>query len=103
MLFYPACREPSEKPVLAGPVNSVRWELLREGLEDREYFWLLEQRLRAAKAGSTAASAVAQAESALRSPHELARSLTDYEKDPAKLYAARAKLAEAIEALAPAR
>jgi hypothetical protein len=28
---------------LCGPVNSVRWEMLREGLEDYEYLWLLER------------------------------------------------------------
>jgi len=40
---------------------------------------------------------------ALSAANRELRSLTDYEKDPAKLYAARAKLAGAIEALATAR
>jgi hypothetical protein len=31
------------EPCLDGPVNSVRWENLRDGMEDYEYFWLLSQ------------------------------------------------------------
>jgi len=27
------------------PVNSLRWEIYRQGLEDYEYFWLLEQKI----------------------------------------------------------
>ncbi|GIX06662.1 MAG: hypothetical protein KatS3mg115_1065 [Candidatus Poribacteria bacterium] len=30
-----------EGPVLEGPVSSIRWEMLREGIEDYEYLWLL--------------------------------------------------------------
>jgi hypothetical protein len=28
------------------PVNSLRWEIFRQGLEDYEYFWLLEQNIK---------------------------------------------------------
>ena len=28
---------------LEGPINSIRMELLREGIEDYEYFWLLQE------------------------------------------------------------
>ena len=30
-------------PVIAGPIDSIRWEMNREGIEDREYCWLLKQ------------------------------------------------------------
>ncbi|MDW8382726.1 MAG: DUF6067 family protein [Verrucomicrobiota bacterium] len=43
VLLYPPVREPPTAPVVAGPIDSIRWELVREGLEDREYFWLLDQ------------------------------------------------------------
>ena len=106
ILLYPACREPSKTPVLSGPVVSMRWELLREGLEDREYFWTLRQELRklrprvAALKGKRQAAArfaILQAERALGAPDRLAASLTDYTKDPQDLFAERKRLAQAIE------
>ena len=41
-LVYPPSRKPAEKPLVAGPINSIRMEMIRDGLEDREYFRLLE-------------------------------------------------------------
>ena len=88
-LVYPPVREPSKTPVLAGPVNTIRLALLREGLEDREYFWVLRNRL-----GN-------KDHAALRLPDGLVRNLTDFESDPQKLYAARRTLARAIEQTPP--
>ncbi len=42
-------------PVLAGPVDSIRWEMLRDGIEDYEYFVML-QRLIAEKGASLTAA-----------------------------------------------
>jgi len=84
-LLYPPTREPAKGPVLDGPVNTIRLAMLREGLEDREYFWLLKQRL----GGKDHA--------ALHLPARLIRGLTHFESDPQKLLAARRELAEAIE------
>ena len=109
MLLYPACREPSDVPVLDGPVPSQRIEMLREGLEDREYFWLLKQaveKLEAAAAANATGdrleqcrNALAMAERAFDAPDRLAQSLTVYTKDPADLYEERDALADAIEAV----
>jgi hypothetical protein len=99
-MLYPACREPSKTPVLSGPVDSIRWEMLREGLEDREYFWLLREemkRLRTVRS-EAAAAALRQAEAALKTPDLLAESLTKYTRDPQPLDAAREQLAAAVEA-----
>jgi hypothetical protein len=106
MLLYPACRKPSETPVVSGPVVSIRWELLRDGLEDREYFWTLKQEmarleaLRAEKPGLSGRidKALKQANAALRLPDQLAESLVIYTKDPQDLLKARERLAQAIEA-----
>ena len=38
-----ATRQPTQTPCLDGPVNSLRWENLRDGMEDYEYFWLLQR------------------------------------------------------------
>lgn len=87
-LLYPPVRERSKTPVVAGPVNSIRLALLREGLEDREYFWVLRQRLDG------------RDHPALHLPDTLVRSLTEFEPDPRKLLAARQKVARAIEEIA---
>ncbi len=84
-LTYPPTREPSKTPVLDGPINTIRLAMLREGLEDREYFWLLRKNLGG------------KDHPALRLPDELVRDLTSFESDPRKLYAARRTVAEAIE------
>jgi len=34
-------------PVLDGPVDSIRWEMLRDGIEDYEYLTILERLLKA--------------------------------------------------------
>ncbi|MCX8035524.1 MAG: DUF6067 family protein [Candidatus Sumerlaeia bacterium] len=45
--LYPPNRDPmnDKSTYLTGPVNSIRWEMLREGIEDYEYFWLLRDLL----------------------------------------------------------
>jgi len=103
------CRQPSDAPVLDGPVPSQRIEMLREGLEDREYFWLLKQAVNDLEATPAASAtgerleqcrnALAMAERALDAPNRLAQSLTVYTKDPADLYRERDALADAIEAV----
>ena len=46
--------------------ESVRWEVLRDSMEDYEYFWLLQSRLKAAEQGGRARpAALAQARAAL--------------------------------------
>ena len=105
MLLYPPVKEPPDEPVLRGPINSVRWELLREGLEDREYFWLLKNLLNEAKKQQAAAreeslaDAIIKGKAALADAMSLVTSLTEFETEPAKLYAARLQVAEAIEEL----
>ena len=103
MMLYPACHEPSATPVLTGPVPSMRIEMLREGLEDREYFWLLREAVKkleaAADARKQSEDALTLAKQALASPDRLATSLTEYTKDPADLYRERDAVADAIEAI----
>jgi hypothetical protein len=42
LLLYPPTKTQPTSPQISGPVNSLRWELTREALEDGEYFWLLK-------------------------------------------------------------
>ncbi len=99
-LLYPPTRVRPDKPVIEPPVNSLRWELLREALEDREYFWLLkrfEERARMRLAPGSAA--LVEATAARNAALGLVTSARVYAMNPQQLYAARLRLAEAIEAL----
>lgn len=95
-LLYPPQKELPDKPVFDGPVTSIRFEMLREGLEDREYFWLLEQGIKRAREKGNEKLAK-KGEGALGMIDKLVTGLTDFEKDPQKLFEARNKMAETIE------
>ena len=97
--LYPplAAARPSKTPVLAGPVDSYRLEMLRDGLEDYEYFAMLK-RLLAART-DLAPAARARYEALLKVPAEVYASLTSFATDPAPMEAHRLKLARAIEEL----
>ena len=73
-------------PVVAGPVDSIRFEMLREGIEDYEYFAIL----RRADPSSRL----------LAVPRDVAASLRDYSRDPIGMETHRLRLGEAIERLA---
>jgi hypothetical protein len=74
---------PGNKVGIDGPVSSIRLEVLRDSLEDFDYLTLAERRL-----GETAMKGYIA---------RIARSLTDYERDPSRLEEVRRELAAAIE------
>jgi len=97
--LYPPNRDPNKDKTkyLCGPIDSIRWEILREGIEDYEYFVLLEKAAKGAtKNGRQLA---AEAGSLLRFSDALFTSGKDYTKDPKALFDHRRKIAEAIERL----
>ncbi len=55
------------KPILEPPVSSIRWEMLREGIEDYEYLFLLRDLLEKRRPGLDSA-AVQRFETSARSP-----------------------------------
>ncbi|MBP5672416.1 MAG: DUF4091 domain-containing protein [Victivallales bacterium] len=85
-------------PVLDDPVPSIRMEMLRDGLEDYEYFAMLK-RLLAAKGGQLPAAKRAEYESLLTVPQDVTRTMTEFTKDPAPYESHRLKLAAAIAEL----
>jgi len=100
VFLYPPTKTPPTSPLVAAPINSLRWEIFREGIEDREYFWLLNQcLLRREPVLGVNHPAVIQAKAAREAALGIALSRTYYESDPQKLYAARQAVAEAIETL----
>ncbi len=103
LLWYPPVRSLPTNPVVTPPINSLRWELIREGLEDREYFWLLRQAITNALVRiGPESEAVHSGIAALNSGLAIAVSLTNlagYSRDPIALYSRRRSIADAIELL----
>ena len=75
----------TDGPVISGPVDSIRFEMLREGIEDYEYFAMLRR--------LDPSSAIADV------PPEVSVSPTKYSTDPDGMESHRVKLAREIERL----
>lgn len=85
-------------PVIAKPVSSIRWEMLREGIEDFEMLWLLRDLLK--QKGSRLSSERRKAiEALLTVPPEITTDMTTFTKSPKPIYDHRSKVAQAIEEL----
>jgi len=91
--IYPPPVDPNaeHEPIISGPIASIRWEMLREGLEDFEYFHLLTQALKD--------KPDAAAQKLLEVPEEIVVDARDFSRDPLLMYEHRRKVAEAIERL----
>jgi hypothetical protein len=90
-LIYPGSevhRYTGQKDV-NGPVSSIRFELLREGIEDYEYLWMLKSLGDAAFADEAVRGMVA--------------TVGAFSRNPDQLYALRAKMADRIEQLSAKR
>ncbi len=85
------------------PYSSIRLEVIRDGVEDYEYLALLSDLV--AKAESLppdrrpAAALLDEAESLSHVPDAIARTMTDYTKQPQDLFERRDRVAEMIERL----
>lgn len=93
LLYYPG-----EK----GPVTSIRLEVTRDGIEDYEYFYILNKKVGELESKELDASGKAILEDAkklLTIDSSIVESMSDYEKDPERLYKRRMDVAEAIQGL----
>ncbi len=82
------------QPVLDDPVDSIRFEMLRDGIEDFEYMAMLDRLARAIPEPERAPYATL-----LVVPDAVSRDLTHFTKDPAPIEAHREAVARAIETL----
>ena len=85
-------------PVLDGPVDSIRWEMLRDGIEDYEYLAMLRRLLERHGAGLSTDER-RRLTALLDVPAAITSDLTTFTKDPAPIEEHRDKLARALEAL----
>lgn len=81
-----------------GPVPTIRLENIRDGIEDYEYFWVLQNEINRLKSipSPDAEKALKQAENALSIGEDLVASLSNFSKSPSALLAKRRQVAEAI-------
>jgi hypothetical protein len=83
------------QPILEGPVDSIRWEMLRDGIEDYEYLAILK-RLIQTKGDKLSAAQKAQYAALLEVPAEITENMITFTKDPAPLERHRDRVARAI-------
>jgi hypothetical protein len=84
---------------LSGPVSSIRWEMLREGLEDYEYFWLLSEAITKAEKAGKPAELMKKANTLLEVGPDIVTDKTHFTQDPQLLHLRRTAIAEMIESL----
>lgn len=101
--LYPPRRDPNtaKESCLDEPINSIRWENLRDGMEDYEYFWLLEREVKRVEGlkGEALKREIAEARQLLVVPEEVSRDTTHFTTDPRLMLAHRDKVARMIERL----
>ncbi len=86
------------EPVLQRPVSSIRWEMLREGVEDYEMLYLLRELLEK-QADNLPAQQAEKLRALLVVPESITTDMTTFSTDSAPIYAQRAAVALAIEQL----
>jgi len=99
--IYPPIDAMDGKKSLSGPVNSIRWEMLREGIEDYEYLWLLRDKVNKLKENDSTkmSPSLEEAEKLLEVPESITSSMTEFTKDPKPIYIQRENIARMIEEL----
>jgi hypothetical protein len=86
------------EPVLEGPIESIRWEMLRDGIEDYEYLAILSRLLKA-KEDKLTPQQRKKYTALLEVPESITKDMTTFTKDPAPIEARRDRIARAIAKL----
>ena len=99
--LYPPRRDPNtaQTPCLDAPINSVRWENLRDGMEDYEYFWFLQREVERVATLKGGTQLVQEARQPLRVPDEISKDLVHFTTDPRLMLQHRECIARMIERL----
>ena len=87
-----------DRTILDGPVDSIRFEMLRDGIEDYEYMAIL-RRLIEERADGLSKRQRKRYEALLEVPEKITAGVKTYTKDPAPIEKHRDRVARAIEKL----
>jgi hypothetical protein len=83
-----------------GLLCSLRWEQMRNGIQDYEYFWMLEDKIRTMKAGlSERLSMIDPSLRGVEIASQVVMTMSDYNKEPQALYAAKRQIIDELLAL----
>ncbi len=83
-----------------GPLNSLRWEIQRESLEDFEYLWLLTAKTAKLREQlGQKAHWLEPERTAMELARQVAPAITQWEREPARIMAVRSQVADEILAL----
>jgi hypothetical protein len=98
--LYPPRRDPNRQhpPAIEPPSPSIRWENLRDGVEDYEYFVILQKQIERLR-GKAPENLLKEAEKLLEVPEHISKDLTHFTTDPRPLLEHRRKIARMIERL----
>jgi len=98
-LYPPRSAATNDTPCLEPPVTSFRWENLRDGMQDYDYLWLLQQAVEKSRDSKTKADLVREAAKLLQVPAEISQDTRHFTTDPRLLLAHRDRVARMIERL----
>jgi len=74
-------------PKKDGLINSLRWEQMRNGIQDYEYFWMLEDKIRKIKFGlGTRLSIIVPSRRGKEIASQVVKTMDTYTKNPVTLY-----------------
>ena len=79
-------------------IDSIRWEMLRDGIEDYEYLAILKRLIEEKRANLSNADRQ-RFEALLEVPEAIAKDMTTFTTDPAPIEKRRQEVARAIEEL----
>jgi hypothetical protein len=85
-------------PAPGGLLDSLRWEQMRNGIQDYEYLHLLEEKVSQMKKGMSprVAALIAPAQRGMEIAACVVRTMDDYSNDPNVLYAAKKQIIDEI-------
>jgi len=92
----------SKTPVPDGPVSCIRWEMLRDGIEDLDYLNILDRAIRENRL-AVDEKVLAEAKSLLTVPPEITKSMQEFATGPEPILERREAVAKMIEQLVPPR
>ncbi len=84
-------------PKKDGLINSLRWEQMRNGIQDYEYFWMLEDKIRKMKAGlGKRLSIIEPSRRGMEIASQVIKTMDTYNKNPDTLYNVKKQLINEI-------
>jgi len=84
-------------PKKDGLLCSLRWEQMRNGIQDYEYFWMLEDKIAQIKAGhGENLSMIDPSRRGVEITSRVVRTMSDFSRDPQVLYAAKKQVIDEL-------